>query len=434
MIARRAAVLSALLLAGVARAGDAPPWASARDVPLPTWARSVVPKHGETPIVAAPGKPDAKRGTTLRGVRLPLFAARRGPSCAGRWLEVGPSAWVCGAAADLSPEEPMPASSGVPAGTLPYRYFFVGKNGADGFLDLARAQDDAPDEQLDPGFAVAVDQERAAFGEVWGHTHHGPWVALRELGAARPSAFRGEQRGDLDFAWVIPERARVWASMNRSKPQDSKVRREVVPWREERATRGGVMVRISDDGVTPTLWMAARDLAHPELTAPPAEVTGPHERWVDVDIARQTLVAYEGKTPVYATLVSTGRGAPGTASATRPGVFRIWVKLTASTMDNLGSSSDADTTDEDDPDHRYSLEDVPYVQFFDKDIALHGVFWHDAFGRKKSHGCVNLAPADASWLFGFTAPHLPAGWSAVLPYPGEPGTVVRVRGPSARVR
>jgi hypothetical protein len=44
-----------------------------------------------------------------------------------------------------------------------------------------------------------------------------------------------------------------------------------------------------------------------------------------------------------------------------------------------------------------------------------------------SHGCVNLAPADAEWLFGFTSPHLPTGWSAALPVSVERGTSVRVR-------
>ena len=41
---------------------------------------------------------------------------------------------------------------------------------------------------------------------------------------------------------------------------------------------------------------------------------------------------------------------------------------------------------------RYSLLDVPFVQYFHKGFALHGTYWHDEFGRKRSHGCVNLAP------------------------------------------
>ena len=47
----------------------------------------------------------------------------------------------------------------------------------------------------------------------------------------------------------------------------------------------------------------------------------------------------------------------------------------------------------------YSLEEVPWVMYFDGSRALHGEYWHDALGFKRSHGCVNLAPSDARWLF-----------------------------------
>ena len=74
------------------------------------------------------------------------------------------------------------------------------------------------------------------------------------------------------------------------------------------------------------------------------------------------------------------------------------------------------------------MEDVPYVQFFDKAIALHGVFWHDDFGHVRSHGCVNLAPRDAARLF---ALHEPPPHGAACRRSSrariEPGTVVRVR-------
>jgi lipoprotein-anchoring transpeptidase ErfK/SrfK len=166
--------------------------------------------------------------------------------------------------------------------------------------------------------------------------------------------------------------------------------------------------------------MLSRDLARPHRAPPPAEVNHPDERWIDVELSSQTLVAYEGTRPVFATLVSTGRGPAGTEAATPPGVHRIWVKLLASDMDNV---------ERDDVDTHYSLEDVPYVQFFDHAVALHGTYWHRDFGHVKSHGCVNLAPLDARWLFDFTGPRLPAGWVAAYPAGQgvDPGTVVRVR-------
>ena len=171
-------------------------------------------------------------------------------------------------------------------------------------------------------------------------------------------------------------------------------------------------MRVADDA-----WMASRDLARPHVAPPPGEV-GAGERWIDVELATQTLVAYEGVRAVYATLVSTGRGPPGRRPPRLPESTASGSKLLASDMDN---------TERDDTLAHYSLEDVPYVQFFDKAVALHGTYWHRDFGHVKSHGCVNLSPLDAKWLFDFTGPRLPSAWAAAYPTPLDPGTVVRVR-------
>ena len=75
----------------------------------------------------------------------------------------------------------------------------------------------------------------------------------------------------------------------------------------------------------------------------------------------------------------------------------------------------------------YSLHDVPWAQFFFENFGLHGVYWHDRFGNRRSHGCVNLAPIDARWIFDWTKPRLPDGWWAIHTSAGEKGTLVRVR-------
>jgi len=67
---------------------------------------------------------------------------------------------------------------------------------------------------------------------------------------------------------------------------------------------------------------------------------------------------------------------------------------------------DGDDTTED----SFDLRDVPYIQYFHKGYALHGAYWHDAFGKVRSHGCINLAPVDAAWLFEWTDPDVPAQW------------------------
>jgi hypothetical protein len=128
------------------------------------------------------------------------------------------------------------------------------------------------------------------------------------------------------------------------------------------------------------------------------------EKWIDINITKQVLVAYEGEKAVYATLISSGEaglGDPEKTKATKRGIFRIHTKYVSITMDS-------DTVGEE-----FELRDVPYVQFFESGYALHGAYWHDKFGRPKSHGCVNLAPEDARRLFYWTEPQIPPGWHGV---------------------
>lgn len=169
-------------------------------------------------------------------------------------------------------------------------------------------------------------------------------------------------------------------------------------------------------------YLVARDgsfIAESKLTVirpmkrPPAWAT-PGQKWIEVSIPRQSLVAYVGDKPVYATLVSTGVGGAGdpvTEHATVQGAFAIYEKHIAVTMDGH-EASDA-----------FDLRDVPWVQYFHEGFALHAAYWHDDFGHLHSHGCVNLAPVDAAWLFGWTDPRMPEGWHGVM---AKAGTTVYV--------
>jgi lipoprotein-anchoring transpeptidase ErfK/SrfK len=70
--------------------------------------------------------------------------------------------------------------------------------------------------------------------------------------------------------------------------------------------------------------------------------------------------------------------------------------------------------DSDDPSDAYDHRDVPWVAYFSEGYALHAAYWHDDFGTPKSHGCVNLSPADARWLFQWTEPPVPLAWHGAL--------------------
>ncbi len=165
-------------------------------------------------------------------------------------------------------------------------------------------------------------------------------------------------------------------------------------------------------------WLPASSLRIAKLREDPAGFAREGRKWIDVSIRSQLLVAYEGTRPVFATLVSTGRGEmgdPKKTHATIRGTFMIHAKHVSGTMDGDDTTSEA-----------FDLHDVPYIQYFHEGYALHGAYWHDDFGKVRSHGCINLAPADAAWLFEWTDPEVPEGWhGAINP---NAGTLVYTHG------
>jgi hypothetical protein len=169
----------------------------------------------------------------------------------------------------------------------------------------------------------------------------------------------------------------------------------------------------TDDGY----WLRD-DLIVRTEPGPPPEGLLPGEKWIDVNLKNETLVAFEGDKPVYATLLSSGKRDLEHREKdhqTHNGTFRIREKHIAATMD-------ADTAS----DGPYSIEDVPWIQYFNGSIAIHGAFWHAEFGHTKSHGCLNMSPWDAKALFGWTEPQLPPGWHGVAATADHPGTRIVV--------
>jgi lipoprotein-anchoring transpeptidase ErfK/SrfK len=117
------------------------------------------------------------------------------------------------------------------------------------------------------------------------------------------------------------------------------------------------------------------------------------------------LIAYENRRPVYVTLISPGRGGvpirgkdPLETASTPTGTFNITGKFATATMEAP---------------NEFIHSDVPWTQNFSGPHALHGAYWHDDWGNKKSAGCINVSPIDGRWLFEFTEPVVPAGWHGV---------------------
>jgi lipoprotein-anchoring transpeptidase ErfK/SrfK len=299
----------------------------------------------------------------------------------------------------LSCDRRTPASSPSPVGP---RYYIIGKNGTQTLGKDPR--------KLLPGFGVVVTEQRMLGGEPIGRTSLGRDIAMKDLRPATPSHFRGshlDERG-LDFGWVVKEGAPVHAQPDiMSKSVAHRTRYTRLTLASRKGPQG--FYRVADG------WMAETDLRVPRISSRPSAV-GDAEPWIDVELTTQTLVAYRGDKPVFATLVATGVGSEGSPLSTPKGIHRIRAKLRAATMDNLDHTGVAP----------YSYEEVPFTQSIGR-VALHGAFWHDQFGVPRSHGCINLTLADAEWLFEFTQPTVVEGELEVAATEKRPGTVVRVR-------
>ena len=144
---------------------------------------------------------------------------------------------------------------------------------------------------------------------------------------------------------------------------------------------------------------------------------GPDEKWVQVRVTWGYMVAYEGGTPVYTTAISPGiDGISARAHATAKGKQHIKWKLLSSDMSGHDQGKD------------WFVDEVPWTQYYKGNFAVHGAWWHDDFGRPKSHGCINVPPADAMWLFNWMDPQMPEGWYAVSPYaPVAKSTLVYIQ-------
>jgi len=165
--------------------------------------------------------------------------------------------------------------------------------------------------------------------------------------------------------------------------------------------------------VGPDQWVEQENVSRVDVDPPPSEV-GPGEKWIEIDLFEQTIAAYEGERLVYATLISSGR----TSTATPPGLYRLWTKV------REGKMSNPDV--EDGSAAWYFIEDVPWTMYFHGGYSLHAAFWHDAFGFTRSHGCVNLAPRDALWLFTWADPLIPEDVKQVYIGEGTPNTWIWV--------
>lgn len=107
---------------------------------------------------------------------------------------------------------------------------------------------------------------------------------------------------------------------------------------------------------------------------------------ITVDLGQQKLYAWDGGKVVFQSPVSTGMRYTPTVR----GSFKIRTKIPL--QDMKGSYP---------PYEPYFIKNVPNVMYFYGAYAIHGTFWHNSFGSRASHGCVNLPVAASQWVYNF---------------------------------
>ena len=291
-------------------------------------------------------------------------------------------------------------------------------------LKLQELESDADDvlaKRMVAGFYVAVDKTFRWNNRSWYKTTKGLVAPSDRFWQASGPKFKGVELDGatwkLPVAWVYGGRKSVGTyeidpSAKGAKNAKSYERFDAMPLTGKTIEHGGSRYEELADGT----WVKQSQVRIARMPALPAGL-GPNERWIDVNLKTQTLVALVGDRPIYATLISSGKESKikDKDHATPTGEWRVREKHITTTMDGDGTAAG---------DLPYSIEDVPYVMYFNRSYALHGAFWHNNFGVQMSHGCVNLAPLDAKYLFFFADPPIPAGFHGVWSNDAHPGTRV----------
>jgi lipoprotein-anchoring transpeptidase ErfK/SrfK len=161
---------------------------------------------------------------------------------------------------------------------------------------------------------------------------------------------------------------------------------------------GQVWYEIRDDKFNESYYARAehfRIMAEEEL-APLSPDVPDGEKKILVRLEQQILIAYEYGIPVCALPVSTGGIYRAGTYTTPKGAFITYYKRPSRHM----ASGDIAASG-------FDLPGVPWVQYItESGISFHGTFWHNDFGRPRSHGCINLSTQGAKWLYRWTTPQV----------------------------
>ncbi|MCC6499656.1 MAG: L,D-transpeptidase [Anaerolineales bacterium] len=301
----------------------------------------------------------------------------------GDCLPLGPSVYITEMSALGLTFPPRPLSLRQPDPSLtqlPYRYFHLEEDYVPVLDSPAGNEIGAP---YAPGFVYVTYIDRVDTGHgIYYMLPSGSWIPGKGARVSEISSYQGLEFKTAPvnaFGWAF-EYIPILRAPGYNKPETGQY---LNPFTDIFQVYDTVNVDGADwNLIGPNQWVEARKVAvvTPTTTPPDGVTTG---RWIDVNLAEQTLAVYDNSELVFATVIASGLE----PFWTRPGLFQIYQKKEIETMRNS------------DPSDFYYLDNVPWTMYFDKARALHGAYWRTRFGYPQSHGCINLSVGDSHWLF-----------------------------------
>lgn len=252
-------------------------------------------------------------------------------------------------------------------------------------------------------------------GRTFGVTIPGRLVPIDHLVVALGTTWHGVDatKVTLPVGFALRQGVRAYDVDKRATRLDEEFgAHEAIPLSGRFRTVDGEKFFYAESGV----WVRHRDLIIIPKRHEFPDFASEGQKWIDISLANQTLVAWEGRTPVLATLISSGQdrlGDPDKGPATRQGVFRLRKKAVTADLDPQETHQ------------AHSVEAAPWLMEFADGFSLVGCYWHNRFGESVGYHDVALSPVDAHQLFAWTEPDVPEGWHSVE-IAEEEGTIVYV--------
>ncbi|MBL4637434.1 MAG: L,D-transpeptidase [Kofleriaceae bacterium] len=381
-----------------------------------------------TTVYAKPDKNSQELGKVGGRTRVEVLETKNGRGCRYRWRKIAPQGWICAKTKRTRKAVTTVNFPRLKNGVLPLgRFGRVRKNSGVQLYSNSMAVQSDTGEAPTRSMSVLRKGVRRIDGKRYWRTSGGNLIESKFIRRYKASVYKGtapkagSSRLTLPVAWARPREKGASVTVYKAPSSDSEVVTNLPPKTEIRylgQSKDGKFVRIGRNQ-----WVLRTESRIAFSVTPPEEVES-DELWIDVNLQEQVLVSYIGKSPIYATMISSGTR----KHRTPPGKYRIERKVAQKTM----ASGERDK-------EQYSVGGVPWVMYVHKTFALHGTYWHDRMGAPRSHGCINLAPRDAQHIYNLVSPQVPAGWISANSSEENPGTLVHFRNDlkpkqSARIR